>query len=113
MLFCSISESAVWKCYGQYSQNKECVPPPPFPYVRECSYAVLLNCGQMYTALPRNFSGETKQRVYQTPCEMQRAFDLLRPDYTKEAIVLGFGAAVQQKENGVRAYSDGFLQTRA
>ena len=44
---------------------------------------------------------------------MQRGLDLLRPDYTKEAIVLGFGAAVQQKENGVRAYSDGFLQTRA
>ena len=30
-----------------------------------------------------------------------------------EVIVLGFGATVQQKENGVRAHSGDFLQTLA
>ena len=29
-------------------------------------------------------AGETKRRVFQIPCEMQRSLDLLRPDYTEE-----------------------------
>ena len=28
--------------------------------------------------------GETKRRVFQIPCKMQRGLDLLRSDYTKE-----------------------------
>ena len=62
--------------------------------------------------------GELKRRVFQIPCEIQRFLDLLRPDYTREretseneVIVLGFGATVQQKRNGVRAHSGDFLQT--
>ena len=30
------------------------------------------------------YRGETKRRVSQISCEMQRDSDLLRPDYTKE-----------------------------
>ena len=60
-------------------------------------------------------AGEAKRLVFQIPCEMQRSLDLLCPDYTKErtsekeAIVLRFGATVRQNENGIRAYSGGFL----
>ena len=49
---------------------------------------------------------------------MQCGLGLLHPDYTEErnkreeAIVLGFGATVQQK-NGVRVHSGGFLHARA
>ena len=47
--------------------------------------------------------------------EMQRDLDLLRSDYTKktsenEAIVLEFGATVQQKENGIRALAVAFFR---
>ena len=51
------------------------------------------------------------------PFEMQRGLDLLRLDYKKErnkrerGHSLGVGATVQQKENGVRVHSGGFLQT--
>ena len=50
---------------------------------------------------------------------MQHGLDLLGPDYTKkrkienETVVLGFGATMQQKENGVRVHSGRFLQTPA
>ena len=59
---------------------------------------------------PGSFSGGDKRRVSQIACEVQRCLDMLRPDYTKkktsenEAIVLGVGTIVQQKENGVRAF---------
>ena len=65
-------------------------------------------------------AGKTKRRVFHIPCEMQRGRDLLSPDYTKERskrervlIVLGVGATLQRKENGVKAHSGGFLQTPA
>ena len=64
-------------------------------------------------------AGETKRRVFQIPCETQRGLDLLhritrkRETSENEGIVLGFGTAVRQKENGVRAHNGGFLQTSA
>ena len=36
----------------------------------------------------------------------------MRETRENEAIALGFGTTVQHKENGVRAHSGGFLQTR-
>ena len=67
--------------------------------------------------LPGSVSGGDKRHVFQIPCEMQCDLDLLRPDYMKretsknKAIVLGFGATVQQKGNGLGVHGGGLLRT--
>ena len=69
----------------------------------------------MYCFTQGALAGQTKQRVFHIPCDMQHNSDLLCPDYTKEktkenkGMVLVFGATMQQKENGVRSQGSGFL----
>ena len=63
--------------------------------------------------------GETKRRVFQIPCEMLLTrlktycarITQKKETSENEDKVWEFGATVEQKGNGVRAQSGGFLQT--